>query len=69
MVLVQGGAGNIPDSRDAGKLRGCKLAARIGYGRLMSTGSVLTAVEEAVKSMELDDNFNAGNPNHHQQLN
>lgn len=60
MVLVQGGAGDIPDSRDAGKLIGCKLAARVGYEKLISTGSVLTAVEEAVKSMELDQNFNAG---------
>lgn len=39
---------------------GCKLAARLGYAKLKQTGSVLDAVEAAVKSMELDENFNAG---------
>lgn len=60
VVLVHGGAGDIPDSRDQGKLDGCKLAANQGYRRLMTTGSVLDAVEEAVRVMELDENFNAG---------
>lgn len=60
MVLVHGGAGDIPDSRDAGKLVGCKLAARKGFEKLGASGCVLEAVEEAVKSMELDENFNAG---------
>lgn len=61
IVLVHGGAGDIPDSRDHGKLVGCKLATRLGYEKLMSGGSVLEAVEEAVRSMELDEYFNAGN--------
>lgn len=60
MVIVHGGAGDIPDSRDNGKHQGTKLAARLGYDKLMSGGSVLDAVEEAVRSMELDENFNAG---------
>lgn len=60
IVLVHGGAGDIPDSRDAGKLAGCKLAARLGYKLLTSGGSVLDAVEAAVKSMELDEYFNCG---------
>lgn len=60
IVLVHGGAGDIPDSRDMGKHRGTRLAARLGYTRLKSGGSALDAVEEAVRSMELDDNFNAG---------
>lgn len=60
-MLVHGGAGDIPDSRDNGKLVGCKLSARRGYAELLASGSVLDAVEEAVRSMELDDNFNAGN--------
>lgn len=60
LMMVQGGAGDIPDSRDAGKFIGCKLATRTGYDKLISTGCVLTAVEEAVKVMELDGNFNAG---------
>lgn len=61
MVLVHGGAGDIPNSRDHGKLVGCKLAANLAYGRLRVGGSVVNAVEEAVRSMELDEYFNAGN--------
>ena len=60
IVLVHGGAGDIPDSRDAGKLSGCIVAAKIGYQCLSAGGSVLDAVELAVKSMELDENFNCG---------
>lgn len=60
VVIVHGGAGDIPDSRDYGKQQGTKLAARLGYDKLMAGGSVLDAVEEAVRSMELDENFNAG---------
>lgn len=60
IVLVHGGAGDIPDSRDAGKLTGCSLAAKLGYQSLICSGSVLDAVEIAVKSMELDENFNCG---------
>lgn len=60
IVLVHGGAGDIPDSRDHGKLIGCKLAAQRGFEKLSTGGSVLDAVEAAVRSMELDENFNAG---------
>lgn len=60
VVLVHGGAGDIPNSRDKGKLLGCKLATTLGYEKLQSGGSVLEAVEEAVRSMELDEYFNAG---------
>lgn len=60
-MLVHGGAGDIPNSRDHGKLVGCKLAANMGFEKLRVTGSVVDAVEEAVRSMELDEFFNAGN--------
>jgi beta-aspartyl-peptidase (threonine type) len=60
IVVVHGGAGDIPDSRDEGKHRGTKLAVRLGYNKLLAGGSALDAVEEAVRSMELDENFNAG---------
>lgn len=60
VVLVHGGAGDSPDSRDDGAKQGTKLAARLGYDKLLSGGSVIDAVEEAVRSMELDENFNAG---------
>lgn len=47
IVLVHGGAGDIPKSRAPGKLRGCRIAAQLGYYKLLKTGSVLDAVEEA----------------------
>lgn len=60
-MLVHGGAGDIPDSRDTSKLSGCKAAAKEGYRVLTSAGgSVVDAVEAAVAYMELDDNFNCG---------
>ncbi|XP_055843561.1 probable isoaspartyl peptidase/L-asparaginase GA20639 [Episyrphus balteatus] len=60
IVLIHGGAGDITDDRIEGKLKGVKLAAQIGYMTLTNGGSALDAVEEAVRSMELDENFNAG---------
>lgn len=60
VVLVHGGAGDIPVERVEGKLVGVKLAASVGYAKLKETGCVLDAVEEAVRSMELDPFFNAG---------
>lgn len=60
IVLVHGGAGDIPKSRVQGKLRGVRQAASIGFYYLGQTGSALEAVIAAVKHMELDDNFNAG---------
>ncbi|XP_063916766.1 isoaspartyl peptidase/L-asparaginase-like [Zophobas morio] len=60
IVLVHGGAGDIPDSRVPLKIAGVKKAASLGYKILRNGGSVLDAVEEAVKSMEDDEAFNAG---------
>lgn len=60
IVLVHGGAGEIPDSRIQGKLNGCKAAAKEGYRVLKNGGSVLDAVEAAVKIMEDEEAFNAG---------
>lgn len=37
------------------------MATKLGYEKLMSSGSGLEAVEEAIRSMELDEVFNAGN--------
>lgn len=58
--MVHGGAGDIPDSRDNGKHRGTKLAVRLGYNKMLAGLSAIDAVEEAVRSMESDENFNAG---------
>ncbi|CAB3229951.1 unnamed protein product [Arctia plantaginis] len=60
ILIVHGGAGDIPESRVAGKLNGVKDAVRAGYTILQNGGSALDAVEAAVASMELDENFNAG---------
>lgn len=60
VVLVHGGAGDIPDDRDEGKHNGTRLAARLGFAVLTHGGSALDAVEAAVRSMELDPYFNCG---------
>ncbi|KAI8436070.1 hypothetical protein MSG28_004182 [Choristoneura fumiferana] len=60
IIIVHGGAGDIPQSRVKGKLDGTKAAVIAGHRVLESGGSALEAVEAAVVSMELDENFNAG---------
>lgn len=60
IVIVHGGAGTVPAESITGKMKGVTLAVRMGYKALQKTGSVLDAVQEAVRSMELDDHFNAG---------
>lgn len=59
-VIVHGGAGTIPQSREKGKVRGVKKAARVGYRTLIETESAIEAVEKAVNVMERDEYFNAG---------
>jgi beta-aspartyl-peptidase (threonine type) len=60
IVLVHGGAGDIPQSRVQGKLRGVRQAAQIGYYHLINNLNVMEAVEAAVQHMEIDPDFNAG---------
>lgn len=60
IVLVHGGAGEIPDSRVQLKIVGCKAAAKEGFRVLKNGGSVVDAVEAAVRVMEDDEAFNAG---------
>ena len=61
VVLVHGGAGDIPEWRVPFKLDGVRRAAKTGYDILSKqNGSVLDAVEAAVKLMEDDTAFNAG---------
>lgn len=60
ILVVQGGAGDITDSRVPGKLVGIKESLRAGQKILDNGGSALDAVEAAVRSMELDENFNTG---------
>lgn len=61
VVLVHGGAGDIPEIRVPLKMTGVRKAARVGYEILSKPeGSVLDAVEAAIKIMEDDEAFNAG---------
>lgn len=60
VVLVHGGAGDIPINRVEPKLVGVRRAARMGYKVLSNGGSVVDAVQSAVQYMENDDAFNAG---------
>lgn len=60
IIIVHGGAGDIPQSRVQGKLNGVKVAVIAGYKILEEGGNALDAVEAAVISMEKDEYFNAG---------
>lgn len=61
VILVHGGAGDIPEWRVPLKLNGVRKAARAGYISLSKDEcSALDAVEAAVKVMEDDEAFNAG---------
>lgn len=60
IIIVHGGAGDIPQSRVQGKLNGVKVAVTAGYQILEKGGNSLDAVEAAVISMENDEYFNAG---------
>ena len=55
IVLVHGGAGDIPEWRVAPKIDGVQRAAKVGYQILSTGGFVLDAVEAAVKVMEDDE--------------
>lgn len=58
--MVHGGAGDVSDEAIPLKKHGVKLAARIGYETLKSTGNVIDAVQQAVQAMEENSNFNSG---------
>lgn len=59
-IVIHGGAGTIPQSREEGKIRGVKRAAYVGYRALIESDTAVEAVEKAVNVMELDEYFNAG---------
>lgn len=59
-IIVQGGAGRIPEDEIQARLEGVKLAAGVGWQILQRGGSALDAVEAAVISLEDHPLFNAG---------
>lgn len=60
IILVHGGAGDIPDIRVPLKIGGVRESVNIGYDVLKNGGTALDAVEAAVRSMENEEAFNAG---------
>ncbi|MFN3928384.1 MAG: isoaspartyl peptidase/L-asparaginase family protein [Thermoflexus sp.] len=59
-LIVHGGAGIIPEERQAAAVEGCRRAAQAGWSVLAAGGSALDAVEAAVRALEDDPTFNAG---------
>jgi beta-aspartyl-peptidase (threonine type) len=60
VVLVHGGAGDVPEDVRAAHAEGCAVAARAGLEALRATGSALAAVVRAVEVLEDDPRYNAG---------
>ncbi|MCS7284045.1 MAG: isoaspartyl peptidase/L-asparaginase [Anaerolineae bacterium] len=60
IIVVHGGAWNIPPEEHPPHIEGCRRAALRGWEVLVSGGSALDAVEAAVRLMEDDPTFDAG---------
>ncbi len=60
VVLVHGGAGDVPDDARAAHAEGCRAAAERGLEVLVATGSAIEAAVAAVRVLEDDPRFNAG---------
>lgn len=60
LVLVHGGAGDVPPERRARHAQGCLEAARAGGRVLAAGGSAVEAVVAAVEVLENDPIYNAG---------
>lgn len=60
IILVHGGAYDIPESAHAAHIKGCTAATDAGFAILEAGGSALDAVEAAVRVMEDDPTFDAG---------
>jgi isoaspartyl peptidase/L-asparaginase-like protein (Ntn-hydrolase superfamily) len=60
VVIVHGGAWNIPDHLLNGSIKGAKASARAAYQILKDGGTALDAVLAAVRALEDDVCFDAG---------
>lgn len=60
VLLVHGGAWNIPDAMVESHINGVQQALTLGWRALEKGGSALDAVEEAVAALEDDETFDAG---------
>lgn len=60
VVIVHGGAGNVPEARRPLHAEGCGSAAGAGLEAARATGDPVAAVLAAVRALEDDPKFNAG---------
>lgn len=60
VVLVHGGAGDVPEASREAHAEGCRIAAAEGLRVLLETGSALEAAVRAVEVLEDDPRYNAG---------
>jgi len=60
VILVHGGAGDIPEDRVKLHAEGCARAAEVGAAVLRGGGNALDAVQAAAVALEDDPRFNAG---------
>lgn len=60
VIIVHGGAWNVPDELVEAHIKGVEKAVSIGWDILENGGSALDAVEAAVRCMEDDPTFDAG---------
>lgn len=60
VVVVHGGAGDVPLAKRPVHAEGCKRAAEVGIAALLETGDPLEAAIRTVEALEDDPLFNAG---------
>lgn len=60
VIVLHGGAGNIPDNRDQPKFDGILTAIRKAHETYTKTLSIMDACQVAVEYMEDEPAFNAG---------
>ena len=60
VVLVHGGAGDVPEDARIAHAEGCRVAAERGLVVLLATGSPIDAAVATVRVLEDDPHFNAG---------
>lgn len=60
VIVLHGGAGNIPDNRDQPKFDGILTAVRKAHETYTKTSSIMDACQVAVEYMEDEPAFNAG---------
>jgi beta-aspartyl-peptidase (threonine type) len=60
IVLVHGGAGDVPDHARASHAEGCRIAAERGLAAMLAGGTAIDGAIAAVRTLEDDPRFNAG---------